>query len=356
MLARSASIRLLGITSLLLSVLACRAATQLVIPIVPTATASPTATKSPTLTPTFTPSVTPTVVLEAACTTLIAGILNDITSDVGLPGERADERFREEGSIFLIMYEVEDDRLSDPQIQPVPDELEDERDDRATHEALWDYYAALIPAAERARVTEFSIFTDGRGSHLAAVSPAFSDPEQWTLHVDIVDADSYYDLTYTLIHEQGHVLTLNSEQVPLSEAIRRHPDNRTVYEQEVAACPQYFTGEGCSQPDSYINQFFSRFWPYLYDEWEPIDLEQDHETRQILLQEFYEMFQDQFLTGYAATSPAEDIAEAWTFFVLSPKPRLTSIANEKILFFYEYPELVELRTQILNQICAEFPR
>jgi hypothetical protein len=356
MLARSASIRLLGITSLLLSVLACRAATQLVIPDTPTPTPSQTSTITPTLTPTFTPSVTPTVVLEAACTTLIAGILNDITSDVGLPGERADERFREEGSIFLVTYEVEDGKLSGPQFEAVPDELEDERDDRAAHESIWNYYAALMPAKERGRVAEFSIFTDGRGSHLAAVSPSFSDPERWTLHVDIVDADSYYDLTYTLIHEQGHLLTLNSEQVPPSEAIRRFPNNSTIYEQEVAACPQYFTGEGCSQPDSYINEFFSRFWPYIYAEWEPIELEEDDDTRQILLEEFYEMFQDQFLTGYAATSPAEDIAEAWTFFVLSPKPKLTSIADEKILFFYEYPELVELRAQILNQVCAEFPR
>jgi hypothetical protein len=52
----------------------------------------------------------------------------------------------------------------------------------------------------------------------------------------------------------------------------------------------------------------------------------------------------------------EDIAESWAFFVLSPKPELKSIADEKILFFYEYPELVELRTQILNNICAEFPQ
>jgi hypothetical protein len=358
MLVRRAQIKLIGVTALLLAALACRAATQLVVPNTPTPTPSQTATVTPTFTPTATqtPSLTPTVIFEAACPTLVAGILNDITSDVGLPGERGDERFRGEGSVFLVSYDVREDKLGDPQIQSVPDPLEDERDDRATHEAIWNYFAAVIPPQARARVSEFSIFTDGRGSHLAAVSPSFGDPERWTLHVDIVDADSYYDLTYTLIHEQGHLLTLNSEQVPLSEAILRYPENSTVHKQEVSACPQYFTGEGCSQPDSYINQFFSRFWPFLYAEWEQIDLEEDEETRQRLLEEFYENFRDQFLTDYAATSPEEDIAEAWTFFVLSPKPDLTSIANEKILFFYEYPELVELRTQILTQICEEFPR
>ena len=75
-----------------------------------------------------------------------------------------------------------------------------------------------------------------------------------------------------------------------------------------------------------------------------------------MLEDFYNTYQDQFLTDYAPTSPAEDIAESWAFFVLSPKPEMNSIANEKILFFYEYPELVQLRAQILNQICIEFPQ
>ena len=75
-----------------------------------------------------------------------------------------------------------------------------------------------------------------------------------------------------------------------------------------------------------------------------------------MLDDFYKIYQDQFLTDYAATSPLEDIAESWAFFVLSPKPELNSIANEKILFFYEYPELVALRQEILDRLCVEFPK
>jgi hypothetical protein len=144
--------------------------------------------------------------------------------------------------------------------------------------------------------------------------------------------------------------------VPPSEAIFQFPDNETIRKQETEACQQYFTGEGCSQPDSYINQFFSRFWAHLYKEWEQIDLERDKDARAVLLKDFYRIYQDQFLSDYAPTSPVEDIAESWAFFVLSPKPELNSIANEKILFFYEYPELVERRMQILQQICVEFPQ
>ncbi len=348
--------RVLWIVALLCSTLACRAATRLVIPDTPTPLPTFTPTATSTLTPTPLPTFTPTVIFEAACPSVVEGILNTVTAQVNLTGNESDKLFNEEGGISLVTYDVEDATITDPHFEVAPDELEDERDDRAAHEAIWSYFASIMPPAERELVARFSIFTDGRGSHLAAVSPMSPEPEQWALQVDILDAESYYDLTYTLLHEQGHLLTLNTAQVPPSEAIFQFPDNETVRKQETEACQQYFTGEGCSEPASYINQFFTRFWPYLYEEWEQIDLETDKDTRADLLKDFYRMYRDQFLSNYAATSPLEDIAESWAFFVLSPKPELNSIANEKILFFYEYPELVERRMQILQQICVEFPR
>lgn len=342
-------IRFFWCLALLFSALACRAATRLVIPDTPTPL--PTATATATLTLTPLPTLTPTVVFEAACPSLIEEVLDTVTSVVRLPDKNA-----QNGMIYLVDYEVANDKISGPHIEAVPDDLKDERDDRLTHEAIWDYFASIIPPEGREAISEFSIFTDGRGKHLAAVSPLSSDPEQWNLQVDILDAESYDELTYTLIHEQGHLLTLNAEQVPPSKAIFESPENETIYRQEDDACTQYFTGEGCSKPDSYINQFFTRFWPYIYEEWAQIDSEEDEDTRLTMLDNFYEMNQDQFVSEYASTSPIEDIAESWAFFVLSPKPELNSIANEKILFFYEYPELVELRTKILGQICEEFPQ
>ena len=341
---------------LILATLACRAATRLVIPDTPTPFPTATLTATPTLTPTPLPTFTPTVIFEAACPSLVSEILDTVTASVNISDKESDHTFKEEGGISLITYDIAQDQIRDPHIESVPDELEDERDDRATHEAIWNYYASIIPPTQREILTQFAIFTDGRGNHLAAVSPMFPDPKQWSLQVDILDAENDYELTYTLLHEQGHLLTLRAEQVPPSEAVFNFPGNKSILQKEEDACSQYFTGEGCSEPGSYLNQFFVRFWPYLSEEWEQIDLEQDKNTRAALLKEFYQTYRDQFLTEYAATSPMEDIAESWAFFVLSPKPALTSIASEKILFFYEYPELVELRTQILQKICVEFPQ
>jgi hypothetical protein len=236
----------------------------------------------------------------------------------------------------------------------VSNNLKTEQEDRTSHEEIWKYFTRLIPASQRAVLNSFSIITDGKYNILAAVNQSDRNPYKWQLNVDFADSKEKTVLTFTLLHEYGHLLTLNSDQEKVNLAVYHNPDDETIYQREVDACPQYFTGEGCSNPDSYINQFFDRFWTDLYAEWQVIDAEPDDNKRYEMLDDFYKTYQDQFLTDYAPTSPAEDIAEAWAFFILAPKPEANSIANEKILFFYEYPELVQLRTQIINQICIEF--
>lgn len=334
----------IAITALLFSTLACRAATRLIIPDTPTPL-PPTAIP-PTLTPI--PSPTPTIAVGASCPLLTSDILNTAISFEGDSEENSEET-------YLVTYSVNGDTLSRPFFDSVPDNLKDEQEDRATHEEIWNYFTRLIPQEERDFLDGFSIVTDGSGNVLAAVGQTTNDPEQWILEVDIADSTDDYVLTFTLLHEFGHLLTLNTEQVPPSISIFNNPDDDNIYQSEMAACSQYFPGEGCSNPDSYINQFFDRFWLDLYAEWQEIDSEDDEDTYYNLLDDFYETYKDQFLTDYAPTSPEEDIAESWAFFILSPKPELNSIANEKILFFYEYPELVELRGRILNQLCIEFP-
>ncbi len=54
--------------------------------------------------------------------------------------------------------------------------------------------------------------------------------------------------------------------------------------------------------------------------------------------------------------PGEDITESWTHFVLKRKPTGQAIADQKALFFCAYPELVELRAEILAQLRAESVR
>jgi hypothetical protein len=56
------------------------------------------------------------------------------------------------------------------------------------------------------------------------------------------------------------------------------------------------------------------------------------------------------VTDYASTNPGEDIAETFTYFVLGKKPEYTTIANQKVLQLYEYPELIHLKNLIQGRI------
>jgi len=342
----------LTITALLFSTLACRTATRLIIPDTPTPQPASTATIIPVLTSTFIPSATPIIVYEASCPLVLSAIIDEST--VNDENADSDEANSDPDVTYLVRYTFIGDELKASVFNTVPKSPEDEQKERAAFEEIWKYFTRLIPAEQRELLNGFSIITDGKYNVLASVNQSHKDPYKWNLNVDIADANPKTILTFTLLHEYGHLLTLNADQTAISMPVFDNPEDEDIYESEVSACPRYFTGEGCSHPDSYINEFFNRFWTDLYAEWQIIDEEADEDTQYTLLDDFYYTYQDQFLTDYAPTSPAEDIAESWTFFVLAPRPESTSIANEKILFFYEYPELLELRTQILDRICIEF--
>ena len=331
-----------AISALLFSTLACRAATRLIIPDTPTP-----------LLPTPNPPTAPfilTVPVEASCPALLSSIRDTSLSSPDNSEQNKDEE------IYLATYLVDGDKISHPFYDSVPSDLKDEQDDHARHQAIWDFFTRLIPLEQREFLSSYSIVTDGVGEVLAAVGQAENNPEKWSLEVDILDSEDDFALTFTLLHEFAHLLTLNADQVPPSIPVFNHPDDDGIYQREAAACPTYFPGEGCSNTGSYINEFFDTFWLDLYGEWQTVDSEQDENKYHNLLDDFYETYQDQFLTDYAATNPAEDLAESFAFFVLSPKPDATSIADEKILFFHEFPELVDLRRELANRICAEFPQ
>ena len=246
----------------------------------------------------------------------------------------------------IILYEIRNNELTNPVRSSAAGEALRYQQDTQAHEQIWVYFANLIPARERVLISHFGIFTDGEGEVLAYVEPNPANPLQWKLYVDIIDSKDTQELTYTLIHEYAHIMTLNNNQVAF-DAQAYYDEDERVYAAAEAACSTYFTGEGCSRPNSYIYNFFDRFWDEIYDDW----LEYDEDT-----DGFYSQYEDHFVTDYAATNPAEDIAESFTFFVLQPKPNGRTIAEQKILFFYDYPELVQLRAEIAGRTYARLRR
>jgi|GEM_PF-338241 len=305
---------------------------------------------TPTATETATPSPTP----QIACPGLLADMLTASEGDTASsksPRRRLPVLQNEE---TLVTYQVEGDQLLDPELDSVPASLRPYQQDTAAQRAIWDYFTAIIPADQRQIVNQYIVFTDGREEILAAVEQDDYDPALWSLDVDVLDASDTKALGATLLHEFGHLLTLNTSQVVTDTNVYDNPDDQQAYDQAAAACPQYFVAEGCSLPDSYINRFYERFWPDIYAQWEQINAIEDDETRDNHLYDFYRAHRDQFVTDYAATSPEEDIAESWMFFILAPKPAGDTIAEQKILFFYDWPELAQLRDEIIGRVCTYF--
>lgn len=296
------------------------------------------------------PPVTETLSCPAVTQDILEAATEFYEDDSGGKGGNEPEQ------LYLTTYSITENQISDPiYYDDVPADLIVYQEDQASHQEIWDYFVTLIPAGERDSLAEYSIVTDGEGNVLASVAQTLYDPALWELEVDIRDADDRLNLTYTLIHEYAHLLTLGPKQVMPSQAVFNNPDDDNIFYDEVTACPNYFPGEGCSRATSYINAFYNRFWADIFEEWLDINLIEDDDAYYEALDEFYITYEDRFVTDYAATNPEEDIAEAFTFFVLSPRPAGDSIADEKILFFYDYPELVNLRDEITNGICSLNP-
>jgi len=96
------------------------------------------------------------------------------------------------------------------------------------------------------------------------------------------------------------------------------------WSQNPAGSGKLATPDGCSAPDSYINQFYQQFWTDLLDEWlktmdRPV-VNTPEEFRDHV-QGFYDKHSMRFVNDCAATSIDEDFAETFIYFVLEPKPQ-----------------------------------
>jgi hypothetical protein len=287
----------------------------------------------------------------AACPNTMAAIIQSAKGDVYV----VDPDYVQPDSSSLITYDVWGDQIGHPVLEEISSDLITQQMDTADQQRAWQLFSSLIPRQNRRVVSEYMVFTDGPSNTLAAVDQILDSPTQWSVQVDIADLENEHALTFTLLHEYGHILTLNSTQVtPDVEAIEHYTDP-DLMKKKAEACPYFFAGNGCSLPNSYLNLFYERFWVDIESEWAKIDAlqyEQDQQPYYAGLYDFYQTHRDQFVDDYATTHPDEDIAESFAYFVFSPKPSGNSIIDQKIRFFYDFPELVSLRQDINTRVCS----
>lgn len=263
--------------------------------------------------------------------------------------------YEEQGAnLNLVVYQVKGDEITDPAVLYVPDEYRKYQEDTDSHLRIWKFYAAMIPAELRALISEFIIYTDGpEGESMAWVQPSSTHEGTWQVGFDLLDSDYPLYLAETLVHETAHVMTLNEAQVPYDE------DHFYFYnekEKGFPGCDQYVLDGSCSLPESYINLFYQQFWKDSYAEWWELDQEAQNAATSDeyfeIMEEFYNDHSDWFLNDYAATDIREDMAESFAFFALNPRPSGDEVYEQKVAFFYDFPELVEYRQQMIEGLCS----
>lgn len=240
----------------------------------------------------------------------------------------------------LAVYEIRDDWIY-PCDFPEVDELYLEwQADRAKHEAIWEVVSTLFPPDFLDLIAYMEIVTDGVDETMGAIEGVDdTDEELYILSLDIIDLYDDHEeivlqvLVETILHELGHLITLNETQVNPVEYEDANPDT-------------YYTDYGDTREDSYLNLFFRRFWVDIYDQWSELAEIEDDLEREEALENFYEKHKSKFVSDYAVTDPDEDIAETMMMFILNDKPNGRNMAEQKILFLYEFPELMELRDEM----------
>ena len=204
-------------------------------------------------------------------------------------------------------------------------------------------------------------------------------------------------LKMILIHENAHILSLSPSQSSDNDLLGweelivdgdwEEYDKakiKQVFKQKEAACApnHYQANAGCLKDNSYLNLFFQKFWADIYPEYHYWFEFADYKPANKSNYDFHQKYYDRFITYYSGSHPAEDFAEAFTVFVLWDEEAIAnhkkwctkegwnltaekelaywkwcgkiyrdnSIWEEKIRFFYDFPELVEMRDFIRKNL------
>ena len=197
---------------------------------------------------------------------------------------------------------------------------------------LWDLFSRVVGKADLARyIQSFEVFDDGNSDSAASVW-ASQTTGKWHVNVNAAYKDDKKDLVHTMVHEYGHIVSLNSTQLQA---------------EVTGACPNLQLAEGCANQGSYINAFYNQFWQQ-YGGSAPANDGQD--TNEV--NDFYSQHKSSFVSGYAATNYGEDWAESWATFVTSSPAKGTQEKDKKVQFFYGYPVLLTTRDRIRVQITS----
>ena len=201
--------------------------------------------------------------------------------------------------------------------------------ERSNDQIMWSGMLDLLPEGAFQAFDRFTVFTDGPDEMVAYVQMTDWDGTRWEIALDPEDTGDDDWTRETIVHEYGHYLALNADQVDYSGETR----TETYCEEGMTA-----------RPGSYLDTFYRMFWTDLLD-----DRLADMDSYGFLLRH-----PDDFVTEYAATDPVEDLAESFACYVLydAPPETETAVWAQKWRFFDRWPDLAEFRAQVQERLAS----
>ena len=223
----------------------------------------------------------------------------------------------------LAAYRIEE--TGDLVLYPESLNLEESEWSEEQLRAIWSEVLEILPEEAFKQFEQLVLATDGKEGMASYVRTLDEAGTRWELTIDPINLDDQDYFVDTIIHEYFHYVTLNSEQVDYTneQTIDTYNEEGMVF-----------------RPDSYLDDFYQAFW-----------LDYIHDRR--INQEgigFFLRHEDDFLNSYAASTPSEDICESFVAFVMRDEIAGEKVWEQKVLFFYEYPELVEMRATLRAQL------
>ncbi|MGF9914837.1 hypothetical protein ABEX47_27525 [Paenibacillus ehimensis] len=194
---------------------------------------------------------------------------------------------------------------------------------------LWDLIHTIYGNYSN-RIGAISFFTDGVGGNQAYLEVLKDDDySKWNLFIDLNDTfyeenSSYRNfkkLKGTLIHELGHIITLNETQ---REFTKYPQDERLIG----------LTGR--LSEDAYLTKFDNLFWSSKRNEWKTGRYS-------------FNSYPNDFVSEYASLNEIEDIAESFRNYILQDSNGNETVKDKKIIFFNNFMEFTTYKNYYLKK-------
>jgi hypothetical protein len=224
------------------------------------------------------------------------------------------------------------DSVSNVATYKIEDQTEVIRIKNKEHREYFARVFELFPDEYDAKIKRFKVFEREDTEFDAFVETIPPKHDYWSYSVNdeiIKDQDSEAN-TELIIHELAHLVS--------------YEDILGLVEPGQTSCKDYFKIHGCPAENSYLSKFVDEFWSTSdlgRAEW---FAEAEVSFEEVYY--YYKKHENEYVTGYAASSPEEDFSESFMFFVLDDFTKRGTTAQEKIDFFNRFTEMVPIKEEI----------